>query len=103
MNFNFDLSRLLLLALCLGAFAALGGFSPRALDRSGQQALAITNTTDPWLKCVTLFIAGAVCVSLVDHRVGLMEPTNLRPLYIVLGVIVMAAAIAWQHAIKHAP
>lgn len=103
MNFNFDLPRLLLFALCLGAFAAFGGFSPPARDRAEQQTLAITNTTDPWLKCVTLFIAGAVCVSLVDHRVGLMEPTNLRPLYIILGLIVMAAAGAWLYAIKHAP
>lgn len=103
MNFNFDFPRLLLLALCLGAFAILGGFSPPALDRATQQTLSITNTTDPWLKCVTLFIAGAVCVSLVDHRVGLMEPINLRPLYIVLGVIVMSASAAWLYAIKHAP
>ncbi|CAN5565960.1 hypothetical protein BH09VER1_BH09VER1_48310 [soil metagenome] len=98
MNFNFAPLRLLLLALCLGLFAAFGGFSEPHVS-----AILQGSSADGWLDCILLFIAGAVCVSLIDHRVGLREPTNLRPLYIILGLISMAAALAWLSALKHAP
>ena len=41
-------------------------------------------------------------VSLIDHRVGLMEPTNLRLLYILLGGILMVSAILWLRSLKEA-
>jgi hypothetical protein len=100
MEFNFGLRRLTLLAACLGVFFTLDGFSvPDAPEDSLFQP---GRTQKAWFYCVVLFIGGAVSASLIDHRVGLMEPTNIRLLYILVGGILMVSAILWLRSLKEA-
>ena len=100
MEFNFGPVRLLILALCLGGFAWWGGFSPP--QNKDRQVTHVHGVRDVWIKCTLMFVAGAVCVSLVDHRVGLMDPTHLRPVYVILGLFLMIGAVIWLQAVKHA-
>jgi hypothetical protein len=49
---------------------------------------------------IILFVIGAGCVTVVEHEVGTLDRTNLRPLYLVLGTILMAAAIIWTRSLR---
>ncbi|MFO1440783.1 MAG: hypothetical protein U1F81_20870 [Verrucomicrobiaceae bacterium] len=99
MEFDFDFRRLLLLALLLGGFALFGGFRAPNVPANGFHSAARVNKA--WSYCVVLFIAGAVSATLIEHTVGYMDPTNLRPAYIVLGVLLMAAGVFWLHSLKN--
>lgn len=100
MEFNFGFGRLALLATCLGVLFLLGGFSaPDAAEESFFQA---RRTQKAWFYCVVLFIGGAVSASLIDHRVGLMDPTNIRYLYILIGGILMVSSMLWLRSLKAA-
>ncbi|HEY1049111.1 MAG TPA: hypothetical protein VGE39_05125 [Prosthecobacter sp.] len=100
MEFNFEFRRLLLLITLLGGFAWLGGFTPPEIPPGGiHQPSAVRKA---WSYCMLLFVAGAVSVSLVEHTVGHMDPTNLRPAYVLLGVVLMAASITWLRSLKQA-
>jgi hypothetical protein len=98
MEFDFDLRRLLLLALLLGGFALLGGFQSPIVPAGGIHSAAHVNKA--WSYCVVLFIIGAISATLVEHSVGFMDPTNLRPGYIVLGVLMMSAGVFWLRTLK---
>lgn len=98
MEFDFDFRRLLLLALLLGGFALLGGFQRPNVPTGGIHSS--THVNKAWSYCVVLFIAGAVSATLIEHTVGYMDPTNLRPGYIVLGLLMMTAAVFWLHTLK---
>lgn len=98
MDFNFDFRRLLLLTLLLGGFAWWGGFTAPAVPADGFHSPAAVRKG--WTYCILLFVAGAVSASLVEHRVGLMDPTNLRPAYVLLGMVLMVAAGVWLRALK---
>ena len=50
--------------------------------------------------CMALFVGGAVSVSVIEHIIGLMDPTNLRPAYVFIGVILMVAGVLWLRALK---
>ena len=39
-------------------------------------------------------------MSVVEHRVGLMDPTNLRPAYVFIGAILMVAGVLWLRVLK---
>jgi hypothetical protein len=98
MEFNFDLRRLLLLAVLLGGFAFLGGFTaPQVGPDSPHQSSRVQKA---WSYCVVLFLFGAASATIVEHTVGYMDPTNLRPAYIVLGVLLMIASIVWLRSLK---
>lgn len=93
--------RLLILVLCIAAFGYWGGFAQpqtggRYTPRNSGTMMAA------WGRCVLLFLTGAVCVSLVDHRVGLLDPINLRLLYVLLGLFLMGGSVLWIHALKQA-
>ena len=96
MEFNFSLKRLALLAACLVAFFLLGGFSQPEVP----QGVLTNRINDAWLKIVLLFVGGAVCVSVIDHVTGTLDPTNLRAAYVVLGVLMMAGSVIWLRAFK---
>ncbi|MEZ5325162.1 MAG: hypothetical protein R3F19_08870 [Verrucomicrobiales bacterium] len=85
MSVNFGLRRLLLLVGCIVGFSVFGGFD---VDWISNQAGARM-----WAASVLFFLTGSVCVSVIDHETGHMEPrTNLRSAYIVLGVLMMAGS-----------
>lgn len=100
MEFNFGFGRLALLAICLGVFLALGGFS--VPDAAEESFFHSRKTQKAWFYCVVLFIGGAVSATLIDHRVGLMDPTNIRYLYILIGGILMVSAMLWLRSLKAA-
>ena len=98
MEFNFDFRRLLLLAILLGGFALLGGFSrPELPPASIHNSVQINKA---WLYCIVLFVVGAAAASLVDHWAGTMEPINLRSLYIFIGALLMLAGAFWLRSLK---
>lgn len=45
--------------------------------------------------CVILFVTGAVSVSVVDHFVGTLDRSNLRIIYIAVGLALMIGAVVW--------
>jgi hypothetical protein len=100
MEFNFGFRRLALLAACLGVFFTLGGIN--VPDAPEDKLFLSRRTQKAWFYCVVLFIGGAVSVSVIDHRVGLMDSTNLRLLYILVGGILTVSAILWLRSLKTA-
>ncbi|WP_038170522.1 hypothetical protein [Verrucomicrobium sp. BvORR106] len=100
MSFTFAPLRLLILLVCLGAFYAFGGFDVPIPPEEGYHVPA--KVKQAWLRCVLMFVVGAVSVSLVDHHVGLFEPTNLRIIYVIIGLVLMIGAGLWLNALKTA-
>lgn len=98
MEFNFSFKRVLMLAACLGIFALLGGFQPPG--RGGDGAEPSHRGDEAWSYCVILFVAGAVSASLVEHTIGYMDPTNLRPAYLLMGMLLMLASCVWLRTLK---
>lgn len=87
MSLNFGLKRIAILIGAIVGFAVFGGFD----------MMWISDQTDArvWLASMFAFFAGAVCISIIDHESGHMEPrTNLRGVYVVMGIILIAGA-AW--------
>ncbi len=50
--------------------------------------------------CIVLFVGGAVSATVIEHSIGHMDPTNLRPAYIFMGVVLMMASVLWLKALK---
>jgi len=96
MEFNFEWRRLLLLAVLLGGFAALGGFSAPQSDEEHSSA----RVRKAWFYCVVLFVAGAASVSLLDHYTSSMNYSNMRPAYVLLGALLMATGLFWLKLLK---
>lgn len=96
MEFNFEWRRLLLLAVLLGGFASLGGFSAPHADEEHSPA----RTRKAWLYCIVLFATGAACASVVDHYTGTMSHSNLRPAYVLLGGLLMGTGLFWLKILK---
>jgi hypothetical protein len=96
MELNFHYRRLLLLIACLAGFALLGGFTPPDSSSASRAAQA----TKAWTYCIIMFSAGAVLVSVIEHRVGYIDPTSLRPAYILLGIGLMVASILWLRVLR---
>ncbi|HBJ82320.1 MAG TPA: hypothetical protein DDZ88_00260 [Verrucomicrobiales bacterium] len=96
MEFNFEWRRLLLLVVLLGGFAALGGFSSPQTDEEHSPA----RVRKAWFYCVVLFVTGAASASVVDHFAGTMSYSNLRPAYVLVGVLLMATGLFWQRFLK---
>jgi hypothetical protein len=98
MSYNFALPRLVLFSACVIAFFLLGGFAlPEVSDNSFMDPARVNKA---WIWCVIMFLVGAGCVSVVDHFVGLMEPSNLRLLYVIIGILLMAGSFVWQQSLK---
>ncbi|NOY00556.1 MAG: hypothetical protein GXP30_12585 [Verrucomicrobia bacterium] len=96
-EFNFDWKRLLILAVFLVIFFLLGGFYPPEVN---EEMVSPTGITRSWFYMVLLYCCGAVSVSIIDHEVGMFPPSNLRILYIILGVLLMGASAAWLYSLN---
>ena len=98
MEFNFSITRVLLFVALLAAFAVMGGFSPPIIPHDS--VLDPTRVATAWRYCVLLFLVGAVSTSLVDHFVGTLDRSNLRLLYVVIGLALMTGAAVWLRGLK---
>jgi len=87
MEFNFSITRILLLATLVAAFAMLGGFSPPLIP-SGS-LLDPHKVAKAWIYCILLFLSGAVCTSIVDHFFGIVDRSSIRLVYVILGIALM--------------
>lgn len=97
MELNFSWGRLLVLFLLVAFFAGWGGFvSPSSGDSMTNPHQAMK----AWRYCVMLFLAGAVSVSIIDHFVGTLDRSNLRFLYVILGVILMGSSCLWLRTLR---
>lgn len=92
MEFTFTPLRIGILVALLGGFSLFGGF-----DFPDQ---AHSRMTRAWGNSVLFFSLGAVCFTIVDHWVGNLDRSNLRWLYIVLGVLCMGGGLMSQHVLK---
>jgi len=81
MEVNLAPKRLVLLAIGLIVLWLIGGFTPPE-GAGGMGAPA--RVMKAWLYCHVGFIAGAVCVSIIDRMVGTMDRSNIRFAYVVL-------------------
>ena len=97
MEFNLSLSRICLFLACLTAFWLLGGFE-FVIPTSGYHDPR--RVTKGVTYCIAMFIAGAGCVSLVDHFVGTLDRSNIRLLYIIIGIVLMAGSYGYLHMLK---
>jgi hypothetical protein len=98
MELNFGIGRIAILVILVGAFAAFGGFAQPELP----EEFSVIRTHKAWSYCVIMFLTGAMCVSLIDHSVGNLDRTNLRFLYVLLGIGLMAGGAWWLHTMKSA-
>lgn len=96
MEIQFSPLRCVFLVVFLAAFALLGGFTSPA-GHLGEEMLPST-VNRSWLTCVIMFVVGAGMTTIVDHWVGMMPPSNLRPIYMVGGVLLMVAATLWYRS-----
>ena len=92
MEFRLTPLRVLILLLLLAGYWWVGGFemSTRIMD-------ANRNLRAMFYRAL-LFI-GASCVSVIEHETGILHRTSLRPFYVVLGLLLMAAAVVWTRAL----
>jgi hypothetical protein len=91
MSYDFSRGRLLLFGCCVLVWIACGGLSQFGLR--GLVQLDIARLSRSWTRFGGLFFVGATLTSFVDHYVGIMPPSNLRPVYVVIGTLLMAIAI----------
>lgn len=92
MELKFTPIRVTILVILIIAYAVHGGFAvppeaPRHLMRM-------------WVTTLLLFLGSAVSATVVDHWIGLMDRSNLRWFYIVLGVSGMVGALVMLHVFR---
>jgi hypothetical protein len=46
---------------------------------------------------------GSISTTLIDHKFGLFPPVNIRPLYIILGVLLMISSLLWMYSVRSDP
>lgn len=97
MELNLELRRLLLFVGLLGAFAFFGGFIPPDVPEGYHDLIRVNKG---WRNAVVLFLAGAVSVALIDHSVGTLDRTNLRVLYVILGLGLMLLGVILVHSVR---
>lgn len=98
MQWNFSFSRVTILIIAIVAFALWGGFSPPKVPLDS--FVSPRRVFDAWITATILYMTGAVCISVVDHFVGVMDRSNIRILYIITGIAVMIGAFYWIRSLK---
>ena len=98
MEIHFTLRRVAVLVALIALFWFLGGFSNPGLDPGGY--LDSHRITKAWTYCIILYLAGAGSATIVDHFVGNLDRSNLRLLYIILGVLLMLSSLLWLHVLR---
>ena len=92
MEFTFTPLRLAVLLALLVGFYFLDGFDPiSALGRQVARA---------WIYSVALFVIGAIMTTIVDHWVGNLDRSNLRWLYVFMGVLAMGGGLMYQYVLR---
>lgn len=92
MEFTFTPVRIGILVILLAAFWLLGGFE---FPGGG-----FANLRKAWFYSILMFGLGSVCATIVDHWVGNLDRSNLRWLYVVMGVLCMGGGFMYQHVLK---
>jgi hypothetical protein len=92
MEFTFTPIRAGILVVLLAAFWLLGGFEFPTGDFSYLQRA--------WFYSVLMFVLGSVCATIVDHWIGNLDRSNLRWLYVLLGVLCIGGSFMYQHVLK---
>ena len=92
MELKFTPWRLAAFLVLVVAYAIHGGFAiPPDLSRYLFRL---------WLIALLLFLTSAVSATLVDHWVGLVDRSNLRWFYIVVGVSGMGGSLVLLHLFR---
>ncbi|RYD49301.1 MAG: hypothetical protein EOP83_25335 [Verrucomicrobiaceae bacterium] len=92
MEFTFTPIRVGILVVLLAGFWLLGGFEfPRGDFAYLQRA---------WTFSVLMFVLGSICATIVDHWVGNLDRSNLRWLYVLLGVLCIGGSFMYQSVLK---
>ena len=90
--------RIGLFVACMALFWFLGGFDPLDAGLS-EDYQPHQKSLRAWLMCIAAFVGGAVSVSFIEHKVGHVDPTNLRFAYILFGIALMVLGILWHHSL----
>lgn len=98
MEFNFTWKRIGFLLGFVVVFALLGGFTPPFQDGGAEMGALARRAYRAWFICILMFVTGAAMTTVVDHWVGMMPPSNWRPLYMILGILLMIVATVWYRA-----
>lgn len=98
MEWNFSALRLLVLCALIGVYWLLGGFSLPELPREVFGNPRRLGTAR--FQCTLLFCAGGAIATLIDHHIGNIDRTNLRPFYILLGLAMMVIGWLWLRGLQ---
>lgn len=98
MEINFTLRRVAVLTGLIALFWILGGFTNPGLDPGGY--LDSRRIMKAWTYCIILYLTGAGSATIVDHFVGTLDRSNLRLLYLILGVLLMLSSLLWLHVLR---
>lgn len=92
MELKFTPLRVGMLIVLVVAYVVHGGFSvPPEVPRQMMKM---------WVATLALFLTSAVSATVVDHWIGLMDRSNLRWFYVVVGVAGMAGALVMLHVFR---
>ncbi|MEM6915730.1 MAG: hypothetical protein AAF491_04105 [Verrucomicrobiota bacterium] len=98
MELQFTPLRLGLFLLLIGIFNFLGVFSVQSLlAEAGAQN---GNAMKAWSLCVALFVIGSAFLTIVNHSIGLVHPVNLRPVYVMIGLVLIVISLLWVVALR---
>lgn len=56
--------------------------------------------TKAWTYCIILYLVGVGSATIVDHFVGNLDRSNLRLIYLILGVLLMLSSLLWLHVLR---
>lgn len=88
MEFTFTPVRVAVLVLLIAGFWFAGGF--HVPSGGGRE----------WIYMIALYLLGAVSTTVVDHWVGNLDRSNLRFMYIVLGILACGGGLMYLHILK---
>lgn len=92
MELKFTPIRLSILIVLVIGYAVHGGFAvPPEVPRQMMKM---------WVATLMLFLVSAVSTTVVDHWIGLMDRSNLRWFYVVVGIAGMAGALVMLHVFR---
>ncbi|MCW1887106.1 hypothetical protein OKA04_20375 [Luteolibacter flavescens] len=92
MEFTFTPVRVGILVALLAGFWFLGGYDFPVGEFAGLRRA--------WFYSVLMFVLGSVSATIVDHWVGNIDRSNLRFLYIVLGVLCIGGSFMYQNVLN---
>ncbi|MDB6076370.1 MAG: hypothetical protein JWO82_117 [Akkermansiaceae bacterium] len=49
---------------------------------------------------IVLYLLGAVSMTIVDHWIGNLDRSNLRAMYIILGILACGGGLMYLHILK---